>query len=217
MKPLLKLNSIALSTTTLFVFTIWTKVFALIDINDFYKILSGGIVSLGVYRLLVGGIIWLLQKSKKIKKCFLGGYYLEGTWVGFYIGIAGSERFIIERFEQELNSLVIRGMSFDENMCYHANWTSSSVNIDITNGKIVYMYDIVPIKYKTNAEGVAVFNFSRKEKNSPPVKITGFSADVHLGKRVRAMEIKISDSFDISDEEALKQAKEIYGKNKDSF
>ena len=109
MKPLLKLNSIALSITTLIVFTIWTNVFVLIQISDFYKILLGGIISLGIYRLLAGGIIWLFQKSKKMKKYFLGGYYLEGTWVGFYIGVSRKERFMIERFEQELDSLVIRG------------------------------------------------------------------------------------------------------------
>ena len=217
MKPLLKLNSIALSITTLIVFTIWTNVFALIQISDFYKILLGGIISLGIYRLLAGGIIWLFQKSKKMKKYFLGGYYLEGTWVGFYIGVSGKERFMIERFEQELDSLVIRGMSFDENIQCHSHWTASNVNIDIVNGKMSYMHITEPIKNNTNTEGVAIFNFKRKGQNSAPTKITGFSADIHLGKRARALGVKISDSCDISDEEALKQAIEVYKQNKDSF
>jgi hypothetical protein len=217
MTPSIKLHSITFGLTTALVFSIWIKVFELIQINGVYKILLGGLISLGLYRLSATAIIYFVKTSNKAKKMFLGAYYLEGTWVGFYMGVSGNERFLIERFEQDIDTLVIRGKSYDETNKYHATWAASSVNIDILNGRISYMYECLPINDSSNNNGIAIFNFERNDQYSAPKGLTGFSSDLHIGKRVRAMEIKISDYCSVSEGEALRKAKELYEENKDKF
>lgn len=215
--PSVKLNSISFAISTAIVFATWTKLFELSQLNVTYKILLGGLISLGLYRLIATIIIFLVKKSNLVKEYFLGQYYLEGTWVGFYIGVSGKERFIIERFEQDIDTLIIRGKSFDELTKYHATWTASSVNIDIINGRISYMYECLPINDKSNNNGIAIFNFERNDQYSPSKGLTGFSADLHLGQRVRAMEVKISNNCKIDEIEALAKAKKIFYENKDKF
>src|SRR4051812_2412529 len=114
MTPTVKLNSIAFGTSTAIVFAAWTKVFELSQLDITYKVILGGLISLGLYRLVATGIIYMVKKNNWVKKFFLGPYYLEGTWVGFYIGVSGNERFLIERFEQDIDTLVIRGKSYSE-------------------------------------------------------------------------------------------------------
>lgn len=217
MRPSIKLHSITFGFSTAMVFAIWSKVFELININGTYKVILGGLISLGIYRLAATGILYLVKNSNKIKKLFLGAYYLEGTWVGFYIGVSGSVRFLIERFEQDIDSLVIRGRSYSEVTKYHATWTASSVNIDTLNGIISYMYECLPINDNSNNNGIAIFHFERANQYSAPNKLIGFASDLHIGKRTRALEIKISDYCDVNEADALLKAKEIYEEYKNKF
>lgn len=53
-----------------------------------------------------------------IKKKILGNYYLEGTWVGFFVGNSGKIRYICERFEQSLEGIIIQGSSYTDNQKY---------------------------------------------------------------------------------------------------
>lgn len=217
MKPTVRLHSIAFALATAIVYTVWTKVFELMQLNAVYKVLLGGLISLGLYRLVASGIIYLTKKSTWIKRQFLGPYFLEGTWVGFYIGVSGNERFIIEKFEQEIDSLTIHGKSFSETTKYHASWTSTSVNIDPTNRRITYMYDCLPINDKTSTNGIAIFTLERDDQYSAAKGLTGFSADLHLGQRVRAMETKLSVNCNIDEMMALEEAKKFFEANKDNF
>lgn len=220
MKPSIKLHSIAFALATTVIFILWTQLNKLSEsneINDTLKILIGLFVSLGAYRLFAKSIIYLTTKSNWIKKQFLGQYYLEGTWVGFYIGASGHVRFLIEKFEQDIDNLTIRGKSFNDSMEYHANWISSSVNIDIISGRISYLYEVQSIIGNSNNNGIAFFNFDRKSQYSEAKGLNGFSADLHIGKRVKALEIKLSDSCDFDEEQALKKAVELYKINKDKF
>lgn len=217
MTPSVKLNSIAFGTSTAIVFAAWTEIFKLSQLDIAYKVILGGLLSLGLYRLIATGIIYLVKKNNRVKEYFLGPYYLEGTWVGFYIGVSGNERFLIERFEQDIDTLVICGKSFCETTKYHATWTASSVNIDTINGRISYMYECLPVNDKSNHNGIAIFNFKRDDQYSAPKGLTGFSADLHLGQRVRAMEIKVSNKCNMDEKEALEKAKKIYADNKDNF
>jgi hypothetical protein len=207
MTPTVKLNSIAFGTSTAIVFAAWTKIFELSQLDITYKVILGGLISLGLYRLVATGIIYMVKKNNWVKKFFLGPYYLEGTWVGF----------LIERFEQDIDTLVIRGKSYSETTKYHATWTAPSVNIDTISGRISYMYDCFPVNDKSNHNGIAIFNFERNDQYSAPKGLTGFSADLHLGQRTRAMEIKISNKCDIDEKVALEKAKQLYADNKDKF
>jgi len=218
MTPSIKLNSIALAIATMIVFSIWTFITNLDSIPDTLKIILGSIISLGLYRLIASFIIFFTKQSIWIKRQLFGAYYLEGTWVGFYIGVSGKERFIIERFEQNLETLVIRGKSFNEHTKFHSTWTAPTVSIDMAKGKISYMYETIPINDKLNNNGIAIFNLERDSQYKAPKGLTGFSSDLHLGgNRVKAMEVKISNSCSMSETEALKEAKKIYTENKDKF
>ncbi len=217
MTPSIKLHSISFGLATAFVFTIWTQLFKLTELNDIFKIIIGGLISLGVYRLIATFIVYLTTKSSWIKKKFLGQHYLEGTWVGFYIGVSGNERFLIERFEQSIDTLVIRGKSFNEQLGYHSTWTTSSVHIDTIHGIISYMYDVTNINDKSNNNGIAIFNFDRDNQYAEAKGLTGFSADLHLGQRVKAKEIKISDKCNIDEKEALEKARKLFNENRNSF
>lgn len=217
MKPILKLNSIAFGLATALVFSLWKLLLKIQGSNEIIVALVGFVISLGLYRLIANFIIYLTQQSTWIKKKFLGAYFLEGTWVGFYIGASGKERYIIERFEQEIDTLVIRGKSFDENLNYHSTWVSTSVNIDVANGRITYMYDLIPIKEIKNNNGICVFNFERDNQYSKPKGLTGFSADIHIGIKIRAKEEKLSDLCNIREVEALEAAKKTFQENKNRF
>ena len=217
MKPSLKLHSIAFGLATAIVFSLWTLLTKLTQLDPILKILLGGLVSLGLYRLIATFIVYLTKKSSWIKKKFLGQYYLEGTWVGFYIGVSGKERFIVERFEQDVDTLAIRGKSLNELSQYHSTWNTSSVYIDTLHAKISYMYDVTNIHDKSNNNGIAIFNIERDDQYSEAKGLTGFSADLHLGKRIKAMEIKISDKCNYDENLAFEKAKELYQNKKDSF
>ncbi len=170
-----------------------------------------------MYRIIASFIVYLTTKSSWIKKKILEQYYLEGTWVGFYIGVSGHERYLIERFEQGIDTLVIRGKSFNEQLKYQSTWTTSSVNIDIIHGKISYMYEVVNINDKSNNNGIAIFNFDRDNQYSEAKGLSGFSDDLHLGQRVKAKEIKLSDNCNLDEKEALARAIKLFNEHKNSF
>ncbi|WP_298117031.1 hypothetical protein [Flavobacterium sp.] len=217
MKPTIKLSSIGFGISTAIVFSVWKLLLDIGTINIIITTIIGMIISLGLYRLIATFILYLIQKSTWIKCKFLGPYFLEGTWVGFYIGASGNVRYIIERFEQEVDSLVIRGKSFDEKLNYHSTWNSSSVNIDILNGKLSYMYDLSPIKEIKNSTGICFFSLDRDSQYDKAIGLTGFSADIHMGVKIRAKEIKVSDKCNMKEIEALDHAKKLYEENKGNF
>ena len=217
MKPSIKFHTIIISITTLVVFTIWSQLIKAMQTNDFYKVVLGSLISIGVYRLFVSVIISLSKKIKLLKRFILGQYYLEGTWIGFYIGAEGKVRFIVEKFEQEFDSLIIRGQYYNELSQHHSMMTARNINIDAENGEISYMYKCHPINDLSPHEGLAIFNLHRPDQYSPANKLIGYSAELHIGKRIKTIETKISDKTDIELENALSLAKEFYQKNNDKF
>lgn len=100
---------------------------------------------------------------------------------------------------------------------FHATWTATPVNIDPTHGKISYMYECQPINDKSNQNGVAIFNFERPDQYSAAKELRGFSADLHLGKRTKSLEIKMSDSCNIEESKALAEAKKIFNDRNSTF
>lgn len=218
MTPLLKLHSIAFGLSTALVFSLWTQVAQLSEQHELLKILVGGLISLGIYRVIAKFIISLTKNSSFIKRQLLGTYYLGGTWVGFYVGADGKEKFLIERFEQDIDTLVIRGKSFNEKSEFHVTWTATPVNIDPVLGKISYMYECQPNNGEGNPSiGVAIFNFERPNQYSAAKELRGFSADLHLGIRTKSLEIKISNSCDIEENKALAEAKKVFNERKGTF
>lgn len=213
-----KFQSYVLTVTTLLVFTAWIKLDDFINLNPYLKILITSLISLSVYRIVASFFLLIFQKIKIVRKFFLGPKYMEGTWVGFYIGIGGKPRYIVEHYEQDFETLIIRGSAYDENTNLHTSWISFPANIDVQKGELTYMYELKGIKEKSNGTGIVFFSFIRKNQNSAPKKIKGFSADLHNnGFRTKSYECKLSDSNDVEDSEAIIKATDFYNQNKNNL
>ncbi|WP_281846811.1 hypothetical protein [Olleya namhaensis] len=217
MTPSIKLHSITFAISTSIVFSIWTQLQKLQELNNVPTIIIGTLISLGIYRIISSTIIYFTHKSGWFKKQFLGNHYVEGTWAGFYIGVSGKQRFYIERFEQGIDTLIIRGTSFNEKSEFHSKWSTETVNMNITTGKISYMYEIESINEKSNNNGIAFLNIDRNNQYSEPNGFTGFTTDLHLGKRVKSKEIKVSNRCDFNEKKAIEIAKKLYKENMGKF
>src|SRR5262245_12471435 len=68
--------------------------------------------SWGLYRTLAAACMFLMHKWDWLLKQVLGPEFLKGTWVGFVRTKTGAPRLIVEKYEQSLYSLVVRGWSF---------------------------------------------------------------------------------------------------------
>lgn len=213
-----KFQSYVLSLTTLIVYTVWFKYSDKIQIDPYLKIISTTLLSLGLYRFVATILLWLFKRIRFIRKFFLGPQYLEGTWVGFYIGLSGHVRFIVERFEQDFETLIVRGTSYNNQKKFHTSWISFPANIDVAKGELTYMYELKGINQVSNGTGIVFFSFHRKNQGKAPRMIKGFSADLHNnGTRTKSLEYKLPDSSNLTDAEALEKAIDFYNKNKNSF
>jgi hypothetical protein len=212
MKPTTKLYSIVLFLSTIVIFGLWVILYPLKEINDIYKIIITAVFSIGTFRIFIKSIIFLTKKCVWVKKIVLGNLYFEGTWAGFYVGYLGKERFVIERYEQDIDNLTIRGKSLNEIKQYHSNWNSLSVHFDIIKGKISYLYESTGIGDRVYNQGVANFYIERDNQYSAAKTLTGFYQDLHFDKRTECKMIKISDKCSYSEEETLKAATQLYEK-----
>lgn len=214
MKPLIRFHSIVLSITTLIVFSLW-ELFANIETNyPILKVVIAAITSIGFYRILMLIIKSVVLNIRLLKKSIFGAQYIEGVWVGFFIGKSGNVRFYIETFEQDFDSITIRGKGFRENEGYFGSWISESVNFDEKKGTLNYTYKADALSNTFINPGLADFVIERKKNNAPPHRLFGFSADLYHPKKMKSFEEKISDKPDIgSIENALQKAKQLHIKN----
>jgi len=229
MIPIKRFNSIVISLTTICVFIIWYYVSIFLKsppcwLKDFPTTQKAivifvltGLLSHSIYKIVFVLFAYVIKQTKWIKKLIFSSSYLEGTWIGFYLGYLGKVRYVIETFEQDLDGLVIRGKAFDENLIFHSTWIANTVNIDPKKGQLSYHYKVESPIEVSDQNGIAFFNFERDNTNKPPESLIGFSADLHLGTKCKATEIKKSNKtiYDISI--ALNEAKEFFEKNKLHF
>lgn len=125
-----------------------------------------------------------IQRCECIKKYFLGNEYLDGIWIGYYVGASGNKRYIIEYYEQDFDRIQIRGHSYTEELDFHSSWASTSVTIDEQRGKVFYTYSVNGLDENINNIGCAEFDFERENSRMYPLIIRGFSTDIQIGKRV---------------------------------
>jgi hypothetical protein len=212
-----KFQAIILSLTTAIIILIWKEFGNQIGFPLIVLFLSGGLISIATYKLLYSFLIFIFGRSRLFRMFLLHKLYLEGTWVGFYIGIGGKVRFIKEEFKQDLNGLIIKGTGFNENKQMHATWISDTTKIDDRLGKLIYMYEVYPVN--ENMTGYGVANFDLKEFNFLGIsqRITGYTSDNHWGKRLKSIEVKISNRHNISDKDALVIAEKIYNENINNY
>lgn len=217
MTPLEKFNAVIIACTTLFMYLLWLGISKLMEINtiSFFVItILSGLISLGFYRSVATLLRKFFNNNKMIKKKILGNYYLEGTWVGFFVGNNGKIRYICERFEQSLEGIIIQGSSYTDNQKIHGNWIAKSPVVNIEEKQLMYYYEADMINNLFINPGLASFKMEKSHKSHYIDSLRGFSSDLYNPHKLFAIEEKISDDF-IDDEEAiLLRAKELYQKYK---
>ncbi|WP_310604888.1 hypothetical protein [Anaerosporobacter sp.] len=214
-------RTIIFTITTALVFFIWSMIqpilVGFIGLSFWNPALIGAIISLGSYRFVLKLVEALAIKFKLIKKIVFGRSYLDGIWVGAYIGRSGKPRFFVEYFEQDFNSLVIRSKCYFEDGRYRGEWKSRNASIDEDKGELYYTYDTTMEDKGFKTMGFAIFTFDRKNKLAAPNMIYGFSSDISSEKMNPAVEEKITKKKILSDQELLERAIEVYQKYKDTM
>lgn len=209
-----KFHSIVIFITTTLCFSLWIALKNLALIHPLGITLLAATSSMGIYKLTFNTLSLLMRKSKSIKKSILGKSYLEGTWAGFYYGVSGNVRFFIETFEQDIDSLKMKGITYNETQKFHNTYFSDYININLNKKEINYLYTVQSSQENTDGTGLARFDFYYKENSSFPYKLLGITKDRHLTKQCTGFEIKISDKI-LDGTENIIKAIEVYEKYKD--
>lgn len=207
--------------TTAIVFFLWgilqPILVAQAGINKGSSLLLGAVVSLGTYQCVLKIMESLVLRVEFVKRWVFGRSYLNGVWVGAYIGIEGKPRFYIEYFEQDFNSLIIRSKCYSDDLSYKGDWKSTNVSINEDKGELSYTYETTMQNNNYKNIGFAIFNFDRKNKNAFSTKIHGFSSDIYSSKMLRSVEEKILKPKRLTEQELLERAIEVYENNKDTL
>lgn len=203
------------TVTTAIVFYIWSELqpwlVSMIGVHRvIVPIILGGAISLGLYKMVLTAAETIVLKCKWAKKWVFGSSYLDGTWVGSYRGLNGEPRYYIEKFEQDFDSLIIRSECYKEDLSFKGTWISTDVSINVDKGQLAYTYE-TNMKENTHENiGFSTFEFERDRKDKPPKRLYGFSSDLHVGKKIASVEVKVEDSEKYSKEELLEKAVEVY-------
>ncbi len=217
MRPYNTLRSIVFTLTTAIMFFCWGILYPIIQTNIILGSLIGGIVSLGSYRLVLKVSEHAILKIQFVKKFIFGNEYLEGKWIGCYIGLDGNPVYYIEYFEQTFDGLIIRGNCYFRNYSFKGGWVSDKVVLNETKGVLAYTYETDMIKSTHKNQGLAVFSLVREEQSKAPKKLIGFSSDIFSKQKILSIEIKIEDSITLSDQALLEKAYKLFEDNKDFF
>jgi hypothetical protein len=174
-----------------------------------------GLSSVGAYRLLLRILVFLIQKSPRIRRWMLGAEHLEGVWAGYNIQPDGDTFLVVERFEQSIDDLVIRGDSYSLDGRHVTNWEAEIYNTDSEKGTLAYNFNCRTLAKGKTFKGTAHFNFQRPKKEAPTSCIQGFVYDITADRQEgsNAYEEKIADTVEaesMSDQQAVSRAREIY-------
>jgi len=213
MSPELKFHSIVVGVTTGLVFGAWGTLAKMVTAHPALAVLVSVLVSLGLYRALAALLLACFRNSRWVKRLILGPHYLEGTWVGFFIGHEDKVRLFIEVFEQGLSELVIRGRSFREDGGLHGSWVAESAQVNVKLAKLSYHYAADVLGNTFVNPGIASFDVDRPAAHKPGRRLAGFSSDLFSSKKLKAIEEKLSPETMVDDTDAFKAAKDVYARN----
>lgn len=213
MTPTAKLNTAVSSFTVLVMFWAVRYVAPAITTADnqsaIVLAIGGLLTTAGVYRVIFLAIKWTMERSSRVRALMLGPFYMHGTWVGWFVGHAGDRRFMVEHFDQDLESIAISGRSFTAQGAEHGYWLSDSVNIDARKGRLVFTYSFDVLTNSISLAGVHTSSFERTSSRHAPQKLSGFAHDLNDPTRIVVHSEKISDEL-LSWDEALKIAQQRF-------
>jgi uncharacterized protein (DUF433 family) len=213
MTPETRFHSLVVGCTVAIMFIVLSAVIPLLESIHLplgIKISLGPAIafltSAATYQTVTKIFIALLRHSPWLKQKILGPFYVEGTWAGYLIDTDRKLYYVIEHFEQELTSLVIKGGAYTATGELVWRWQADATNINGQSGTLTYAFTCDPLDDGTVHQGLAVFDFKRQRSTAPPYAIEGYAADVLNGRRMPSNEKKASSLF-LEDGEALEIAK----------
>jgi len=199
MKPILRYHSTILSIVITIMYAVFASAPAIRsyvgNVPKALEIISGLVFSVGLYKLASSLLNTSMVHCSDIKKLIFGNEYMHGTWIGCFIGNNGDKRIYVEHFEQDLESLMIRGTGYTESGEFFVQWQSEPGTIEPRKGRLVYTYTSDVIFKTETRQGLGVFQFVRDNINKPPVELKGYIVDIDQGKRLKSEETKISDDL----------------------
>lgn len=220
MKPIIKFNSIVISITTVIMYSLWAllseNIYSSIQVK-IITVLISYFTSLGFYKSIFWLLSFILHKSKWFKKVIYGSYYLEGIWVGFFIGKDSKVRYFYEVFEQSLEEIIITGKAFREDDSILCIWKAKDPVFDVNLGKMTYYYESDAYDNTFINPGFATFNLERTDKDKSAFALTGFSSDLYNPGKLIAFEKKLDGYSAISINKLVEEAKKVYAENKVFF
>lgn len=216
MKPILKFNTLVVGLSTLVMFGIWNLILLIPNESTLFRsltVLISFVTSFGCYQLLVQIFDFLFDHVSFFRRFILGPYNVEGVWVGFSVGTQNDVRFYYEKFSQELDEIYINGQSFTENGGYHGSWFIRNPMIDIDAGEMTYCFEADSIKNTFSNPGFGKFAFIRKDKETAPTALRGYTSYVYNTNKLFGFEVKLPKG-EYSDAELYEEAQKTYEKYK---
>lgn len=163
------------------------------------------LTSVGVYRLLTMALRWLMGKFECIRALVLGPSYVNGTWVGWFRGHTNEFRYMVEHFEQTLDSVVIRGWSYTNGKTFHGHWLSDSVVIGADDGHLRFTYKFNVHTQSQPLHGLNDSLFQRASPQHAPYAYSGLAHDLNDQKRISVNSLRVSNEI-LACEKALELA-----------
>jgi hypothetical protein len=212
MQPDQRLHILTITVTLIFFYFI-VKVILPVSALTWLGSAEGAIVAylstFGAFKSFHGLIAFALNNMRWLKRFFLGKYYIEGTWVGYYYGEDKKVRYVVDEIDQEIGApLSIHGKAFTENNNLHATWDSVTASFYRDWKKLIYAFDCEIITPPRRTDGITNFHLQCTEGKRCPNRITGSATNTDSGQRLEVNEVKISDGkLELVD--ALVKAKEF--------
>lgn len=131
-------RNIVFTLSTGLIFGAWEILSKFINCdNTFFVVIIGSISSYSFYKIVLKLVERCAIKFNFVKRFVFGRSYLDGIWVGAYIGTTNQPRYFVEYFEQDFNSLIIRSKCYYEDKKYKGEWKSTNASIDEDKGNYI--------------------------------------------------------------------------------
>jgi len=208
-----KITAIAIAITTISIYGLWQLALPYETTYQWLEPFVAAAFSYGIYRFLIISLGRVLPNIKFIKRWLFGRDYVDGVWVGAYVGCMLEPRIFYEEYDQQFETVTVRGRSFLLDGTPHAMWKSTSFNISHDYDKIFFTYSVQSFTEEPSGNGYAQFTPVLDKKGKHIRELRGFSFDLHNGIMIPSLEKKLDDK---SDEKSLiESAKTVDCQNMD--
>lgn len=199
MSPTANFNAVLAATTVGIMYFVLPFLLPLVNAESrayqFLLPLASFLGSLGIYRLLAIGLRFAMNRWEYLRKKILGAHYVHGTWVGWFVGHSGEVRYMVEHFEQSLDSFVIRGWSFKTDNKTHGSWHSRSTALNVEAGTLEFSYVFDSSAWASPRYGLNQSLLQRKSKGAAAFALKGIAHDLNDETRIDVHSEKVSDSL----------------------